>query len=181
MASQWERDADTWEPPRYRFPEEDLLQSLLATYFDHVNTFYPLLHEPTFRRSVEDGLHFRDSHFGEELLLVCATASRHSNDPRVFLEGSNSQLSCGWKWFSQVQVLRHRSMFAKPTLHVLQLYCVGPSYSSVSHPIYPTRSSFQACFCPARQLLNLHGHWLVWVSVTHKSLGFTARTRRGTS
>ncbi|KAJ7114697.1 hypothetical protein C8R44DRAFT_880780 [Mycena epipterygia] len=64
------------------FPEPDLLSELIALYFEHVNPYYPLLHRPTFERSVADGLHTRDASFGAVVLPVSAIASRFSDDVR---------------------------------------------------------------------------------------------------
>lgn len=73
-----------------------------------------------------EGLHLRDYEFGAVLLLVCANGSRYSDDPRIYVEGSDSELSLGWRWFRQVQFLRRASLLRMPTLHDLQFYCVSP-------------------------------------------------------
>ncbi|KAJ7688585.1 hypothetical protein B0H17DRAFT_1180517 [Mycena rosella] len=87
------------------FPDDDLLTSLVNLYFEQINPIIGILHSPTFRQSIAEGLHFRDQAFGAVLLAVCSVASRYSDDPRVLLEGVNSELSCGWKWFHQLSVL----------------------------------------------------------------------------
>lgn len=61
--------------------------------------------------------------FAATVLLVCAVGSRYSDDPRVFLDDTNTPHSCGWKWFDQVQVVR-KSLLAPPSLYDLQFYCV---------------------------------------------------------
>jgi hypothetical protein len=119
--AEWERP-DNEQTPLYHFPEVDLMVSLIHLFFEHVNPFFPLLHAPTFQRAVAAGTHLHDSQFGATLLLVCALASRHSVDPRVYVEGYDS-LSSGWKWYEQVQLLR-KSLYNIPTLYELQLYCV---------------------------------------------------------
>ena len=121
------------ERPAYVFPDDDLLSSLVHLYFENVNPMYPLLHRPTFERSIAEGLHMRDEGFGATLLLVCAVASRFSDDPRIFLEGSDSTHSCGWKWFRQVQVCR-KSLLAPPSLYDLQFYCVSHQITSLFPP-----------------------------------------------
>lgn len=112
--------------PHLDFPEPDLLTSLVDLYFKHVNPFTALLHAPIFRRSVEDGLHFRNDGFGQVVLMVCAIASRYSDDSRVLLAPDHEQSlhSAGWKWFSQVEVSR-RSLLTPPCLYDLQIYCVS--------------------------------------------------------
>ncbi|KAK0480213.1 fungal-specific transcription factor domain-containing protein [Armillaria novae-zelandiae] len=108
--------------PSYSFPEDDLLLSLIELYFANVNIFLPLLHRPTFERSIRENLHMKDEMFGAVLLLVCAVASRYSNDMRVLLDGEESRHSSGWKWFDQVQLVR-KSLLSPPSLYDLQFYC----------------------------------------------------------
>ncbi|KAJ6617464.1 fungal-specific transcription factor domain-containing protein [Mycena sp. CBHHK59/15] len=115
------------EAPPLFFPENDLLEKLVKIYFDQINPIMSILHFPSFRDAVADRLHFRDQHFGAVVLVVCALASRYSDDPRVFLEGANSEHSCGWKWFSQVRPLR-ASFSPEPSLHQLQLICLSVIY-----------------------------------------------------
>jgi len=120
----WERTALRLDPPRYNFPEPDMIDHLVDLYFSRINLFLPLLHRPTFERNLRDNLHFHDQAFGSVLLCLCACASRYSDDPRVLLEGSTSWHSSGWKWFGQVQVLR-RSLIGPPTLYDVQMYAVS--------------------------------------------------------
>ncbi|KAF7315466.1 Zn(2)-C6 fungal-type domain-containing protein [Mycena indigotica] len=109
-------------PDLYVFPEDDLLHSLMSLYFFHCHPFIPLLHRQTFEKAVADGLHLRNSRFGATLLLVCAMGSRYSNDPRVILEGTNSELSCGWKWAGQIRLVR-QSFSTTPSLYDVQICC----------------------------------------------------------
>jgi len=98
------------------------LVHLIALYFEKVNAFLPVLHAPTFKRNIAQGLHMRNNQFGATVLLVCAVASRYSEDPRV-LAVPGEYLSCGWQWYQQVSVMR-QSLFEIPTLYELQMYCV---------------------------------------------------------
>ncbi|KAF7369194.1 Zn(2)-C6 fungal-type domain-containing protein [Mycena venus] len=116
------------ETPQYIFPERDLITSLVSLYFDNVHPTSPLLHRPTFERSVTEGLHLKDYRFGATLLAVLAIGSRYSDDPRVFVPGSNSSLSCGWNFFNQVQVIR-KSLFDEPSIYEVQLYCLISIYT----------------------------------------------------
>ena len=109
--------------PGYIYPDADLIPHLIDAYFLHLNIFMPLLHRPTFEKSVAEGLHFSDSMFGATLLLVCALGSRYSEDPRVLAEGSDSPRSAGWKWFEQVSVFR-TSLYKRTTLYELQMHAV---------------------------------------------------------
>lgn len=65
----------------------------------------------------------RDDGFRQVVLLVCANGSRFSDDPRVLV--NDSWHSAGWKWFSQVDMLR-KSWLAPnpPSLYDLQMHCV---------------------------------------------------------
>ncbi|KAJ6541629.1 fungal-specific transcription factor domain-containing protein [Mycena capillaripes] len=117
------------EPPHQVFPENDLMKNLIKIYFEQINPIMGILHFPSFHRSFLDGLHFREPEFGAVVLAVCAMASRHSDDRRVFLEGTNSEHSCGWKWFRQVRPLR-ASFSPEPSLCQLQLICLSSIYLS---------------------------------------------------
>lgn len=110
--------------PNYQFPPSDLLVSLVDLYFINMNSFLPLLHRPTFEKSLREGLHYRDDGFGAVVLLVSSVGCRFSDDPRVILEGTNSTHSAGWAWFHQVQMIR-RSLFSPPSLYDLQVYCLS--------------------------------------------------------
>ncbi|KAJ6489867.1 fungal-specific transcription factor domain-containing protein [Mycena sanguinolenta] len=123
-------DVLPWEKPaldqvQYVFPASDLIASLLEIYFTNVNNTFPLLHRPTFERSVADGLHFTNIEFAGTLLAVLAVASRYSNDPRVFVAGDAS-LSSGWKFASQIRILR--KLF-EPSIYEVQMYCLLPLFA----------------------------------------------------
>lgn len=120
---------DTFPP--YTFPPLDLIGSLVEHYFTQINPFLPLLHRPTFQRGIDENLHHSDQYFGAVVLLVCALGSRYSEDPRIFVEGSNSARSAGWKWFEQVKVLR-ASFFKRASLHELQAYALFVLFSQSS-------------------------------------------------
>lgn len=109
--------------PQLVFPDEDLLIVLVDLYFEQCNIVFPLLHRPSMKRNIAEGLHYEDDGFATVLLVVCAMGSRLTDDPRVFLD-PKTPLSAGWKWFSQVQVVR-KSLFQSPTLHDVQTYCVS--------------------------------------------------------
>lgn len=120
--------------PHQDFPEPDLLADLTDLFFENINNYYPLMHRPTFDQDIQNGLHFRDEGFGSVVLLMCAVASRFSDDPRVFLADSDSSHSCGWKYFTQVQMVR-RSLLAAPRLYDLQLCFLTSIYlQSTSAP-----------------------------------------------
>ncbi|KAK0242248.1 fungal-specific transcription factor domain-containing protein, partial [Armillaria nabsnona] len=101
----------------YTFPEPDLLDNLVELYFIHINRFWPLLHRPTFERSLSAALHQTDRASAAIVLMVCANGARFSNDPRVRVDRDELPYRHGWKWFVQV----HRvSVLRTPNLYDLQ-------------------------------------------------------------
>lgn len=99
---------------------------LVHLYFVHQNPLAPLLHRPSFERKIIQGVHLRSTIFGAVYLLVCAVASRFSDDPRIFLDSVESGIlehSAGWRFFEQVQMVR-RTLLGPPCLEDLQIYCV---------------------------------------------------------
>ncbi|KIY71330.1 hypothetical protein CYLTODRAFT_441292 [Cylindrobasidium torrendii FP15055 ss-10] len=144
------------KPHDLTFPPDDLLDSLVDIYFQHaiMVPILPFIHEADFRRDLKTGLQYVDNSFGFVVLGVCAIASRHSDDPRVFLDsevaearakGSAPNLSAdssilpgvgpglsrhsaGWKFFSQIMALP-RALFSAPTLHDVQFCCLFTYYA----------------------------------------------------
>jgi len=123
ISNKWASENLGMTVPSYTFPPLDLLESLVEHYFTQINPFLPLLHRPTFQRGIDENLYLIDQYFGAVVLLVCALGSRYSEDSRVFVEGSDSVRSAGWKWFDQVRILR-ASFFKQTSLHELQAYAV---------------------------------------------------------
>ncbi|KAJ7179778.1 fungal-specific transcription factor domain-containing protein [Mycena filopes] len=114
------------------FPEADFLSALIDLYFAQKNVYFPVLHRPTFERSIADGLHTRDESFGAIVLLVCGIGARFSDDPRALPPGEDS-LRCGWQFFDQVPlVIGH--LFERPTLYQLQFYCLATIFLEFSAP-----------------------------------------------
>ncbi|KAH9478723.1 putative transcriptional regulatory protein [Psilocybe cubensis] len=111
----------------YVFPDDDLLQELVALYFEKTNTLIPVLHRPSFMKLLSVGQHRWDPSFGMIVLLVCAIGARYSRDPRVAVPDDDSGLSAGWQYFSQVPVHRKMMLF-RTTIHDLQYYCLAPIY-----------------------------------------------------
>ncbi|KAJ4482595.1 fungal-specific transcription factor domain-containing protein [Lentinula aciculospora] len=115
----WQRDLQNNLGPLI-FPDDDLLHDLINDYFVHFEPYTPLLHRSTFERSITEGLHLRDFGFGQVVLAVCAVASRCGNDPRNRPEGTDSEHSLGWPWYSQIS-LDTFSHVEAPRLYDLQL------------------------------------------------------------
>ncbi|KIY73021.1 hypothetical protein CYLTODRAFT_387421 [Cylindrobasidium torrendii FP15055 ss-10] len=122
----WEAETEI-KPKILIFPPPDLLVSLISLYFMHFHVYIPLFHQPSFRQSVAAGLHHRDVRFGHVVLLVCAIASRASDDPRVFLDDQLDEHSSGWKYYVQVNALP-RGHFDRPNIHDLQHCCLSAEY-----------------------------------------------------
>ncbi|KAJ7505471.1 fungal-specific transcription factor domain-containing protein [Mycena galericulata] len=105
--------------PHYGFPSSDLIASLVELYFTNVHPTLPILHRPSFERSVAEGLYLTDSKFGAVLLAVLGVASRYSDDPRILIDGNT--LSSGWKFVAQVEIL-HKNF--DPSVYEVQFYCL---------------------------------------------------------
>ncbi|KAF7296234.1 Zn(2)-C6 fungal-type domain-containing protein [Mycena chlorophos] len=115
------------------YPPTDLLRSLIDLYFLHQNTYYPLLHRPTFLNLVfTDNLHETDASFGAIVLLVCAIGARFSDDPRVCPPGAEP-LRVGWEFFDQLPLIIDH-LFVRPTLYHLQFYCLATAFLEFSTP-----------------------------------------------
>ncbi|KAK0231290.1 fungal-specific transcription factor domain-containing protein [Armillaria fumosa] len=116
----WSRkyqDVDVHLRYDYTFPEPDLLDNLVELYFIHINRFWPLLHRPTFERSLAAAVHLTDRAFAAIVLMVCTNGARFSDDPRVRVDRDELPYRHGWKWFIQV----HRvSVLRTPNLYDLQ-------------------------------------------------------------
>jgi hypothetical protein len=107
---------------QFLFPEPSLLASLIDIYFEKYNAFWPLLHELSFKESVSNERHLKDFDFAQTLLLVCAIASRWSDDSK---SNSDSTQPIGFQWYSQLRYSK-RSQLAPPTLYDVQFCFVSP-------------------------------------------------------
>ncbi|KAF7353488.1 Zn(2)-C6 fungal-type domain-containing protein [Mycena sanguinolenta] len=115
----------------FSFPDPDLLSTLIDLYFARKNLYFPILHRPTFERSIADGLHTRDITFGSIVLLVCAIASRYSEDIR--LQQETEPLRRGWQFFDQLPP-HSNHIFETPTVYHLQYYCLTAWFLEFSCP-----------------------------------------------
>ncbi|KIY67873.1 hypothetical protein CYLTODRAFT_375321 [Cylindrobasidium torrendii FP15055 ss-10] len=148
--SLWERPAwqTTWDdrndPVTYEFPPSDLMPDLVDLYFKNVNIYVPLLHRPTFERSLEEGLALADKSFAGTVMLVCASGARFSKDPRVLLDtDEQKEASAGWKWFIQVlegaevlPVLRNVTLHELQKFTLLGLYIRGTLMGTAAWNIF---------------------------------------------
>uniref|UniRef100_A0A0W0FSS2 Xylanolytic transcriptional activator regulatory domain-containing protein n=1 Tax=Moniliophthora roreri TaxID=221103 RepID=A0A0W0FSS2_MONRR len=94
----WQRSFQPPDNPHLEFPESDLLDELVAIYFEDFNQFFPLLHRPTF-----------------ELSRYVRWPHKKTNDPRNMPEDTSIKHSVGWRWFCQIPLIR-------PSLNVIKLY-----------------------------------------------------------
>ncbi|KAK0232246.1 fungal-specific transcription factor domain-containing protein [Armillaria nabsnona] len=123
----WESATADAEKSCYVFPDNDLITSLIAIYFEAIHPIFPVLHRPTFTQDVANGLHLRDEYFGATLLLVLSVASRYSDDPRVLADPS-SRLSAGWEFIKQAPLFK-KAVLSPPSLYELQSPVLGVIYS----------------------------------------------------
>ncbi|KAH6899490.1 fungal-specific transcription factor domain-containing protein [Coprinopsis sp. MPI-PUGE-AT-0042] len=124
----WDKGLANSQVP-YVFPEADLLDHLVDCYFENSDPFKPVLHQPSFERSLEEGLHIKDRRFGGCVLAVCAVGARHSKDKRVIPEGVDSglELGAGTQWFRQLGSDK-QVISSTPSLHELQTYLLSIIY-----------------------------------------------------
>ena len=99
------------------------MRHLLDIYFDIQNVILPVLHRPTFERSLSDKLHERNESFGSVVLLMCAIACRYSDDARVIHPITTSTSNTGWNLFNQVDRLRRIRLLGHQ-LYDVQVYAV---------------------------------------------------------
>lgn len=115
-------------PVQFQFPDIDFMRHLIDCYFDNLNILLPVLHRPSFVRSIEEGLHHVDYNFGAIVLLVCAIGCRYSEDPRVIHEITTSSSCTAWKFFNQLHKLR-RPHYLPHSLYEAQVFPVRFIYS----------------------------------------------------
>ncbi|KAJ7219335.1 fungal-specific transcription factor domain-containing protein [Mycena pura] len=125
---------DEEDQPQYTFPDPDLLPVLVGLYFTNVNCYYPVLHRPSFERNLKDNLHLRDHRFASTLLMVCSLGARHSDDPRVCLDGVDNFHAAGWKWHNQVRVIPKHLIY-KPNLYELQTIALSSIFLLAISPV----------------------------------------------
>jgi len=97
---------------------------LVDCYFDNLNLMLPLLHRPSFMRSIKEGFHELNQNFGATVLLVCAIGCRYTDDPRVVHELSASTSCTAWGLYNQVNRIR-KPPYLPHSLHEIQIYPVS--------------------------------------------------------
>jgi len=109
---------------RFEFPEMSLMLHLVDCYFNNLDLMLPLLHRPSFIRSIEEGFHELDQNFGATVLLICAIGCRYTDDPRVVHELSTSTSCTAWRLYNQVNRIR-KPPYLPHSLHEVQIYPVS--------------------------------------------------------
>ncbi|KAJ7664150.1 hypothetical protein B0H17DRAFT_1092265 [Mycena rosella] len=109
----WEITSELFVPQL--FPEPELLKTLLEIFFDQINSLVYVVHTSSSEAP------------SPPVLTACALGEKFSEDPRVFLEGTNSEHSAGWRWFRQVRPVP-TSFLVAPSLYDLQLICFSLLY-----------------------------------------------------
>lgn len=110
---------------RFEFPETSLMLDLVNSYFDNLDVVLPLLHRPSFMRSIAEGLHELDENFGATVLLVCAIGCKYTNHQSVVHELSTSTPCTAWSLYNQVNRIR-KVPYLPHSLHEVQTYPVSP-------------------------------------------------------
>ncbi|KAJ6467876.1 fungal-specific transcription factor domain-containing protein [Mycena sanguinolenta] len=127
----------TWKSPdntmrrrsSFKFPPDALMSELFELYFTRQNILLPLLHRPTFERSVGGKLHLRNESFAGTVLLVCAIGSRWHANSNV----ADAGLDCGKEWFDQVELAGNSlCLLGHATLYDIQRYCLAAQFLKTS-------------------------------------------------
>ena len=111
-------------PVQFEFPERGLILHLVDCYFENLDVVLPLLHRPSFTRSIVEGLHELDQNFGATVLLVCAIGCRYTDHPSVVHELSTSTSCTAWNLYNQGNKIR-KPPYLPHSLHEVQIYPVS--------------------------------------------------------
>lgn len=128
LLGKWDLGLETGinaSPSSIEFPPKDLILHLFDLFFRYITPFFPIIHRPTFEVQYADGLHERDTRYSRLVLMICATASIYSDDPRVLHEVNNSRIP-GYQYFLDGNNCTHSAA----QLPDLQICVVSSSYQS---------------------------------------------------
>ncbi|TIB67117.1 hypothetical protein E3P77_01859 [Wallemia ichthyophaga] len=107
-------------------PPDDLLLHLTNIFFDRLNVYFPVLHKSSFLYNLQNNTH--DPKFGAIVFLLCAAASRYSNDPRVVPDDDKDEQGnvknwrfAGNSFFIKFKTHCRRFLLTAATLQDLQL------------------------------------------------------------
>ena len=106
----------------------DLMDNLVQCYLSTTYYLLPFLHVPTFLHDYGNPTKWGEPGFACFILATCCLASRHSDDPRVRSEPTDS-FSCGTHWFELFSRLRSLPTADRPTLYTIQAIFISAIYS----------------------------------------------------
>ena len=109
---------------KFEFPETSLMLHLVDSYFENLDPLLPLLHRPSFMRSIAEGFHELDQNFGATVLLVCAIGCRYTDHPGIAHELSASTSCTAWNLYNQVNRIR-KAPYVPHSIHEIQIYPVS--------------------------------------------------------
>ncbi|KAF5346558.1 hypothetical protein D9758_013447 [Tetrapyrgos nigripes] len=100
----------------YDFPPVNDLHRFIDIYFLERESYMPLLHRPTFEKSIRQGLHHRDPSFGAVVLAICAHGEK-------LYSTSSLEDNPGYRWINQIHL--DGFVFQETlALEHLQVYCL---------------------------------------------------------
>jgi len=109
------------KPVLFKFPTMNLLLHLVDCYFDTVNVIFPILHRPSFVRSIQQRLHETNQGFGAVVLLVCAIGCGFTDVSRVVQVISPDPSYTAWQFFHQANSAQNRH-YLPHSLYEAQIY-----------------------------------------------------------
>ena len=112
----------------FEFPEMSLMLHLVDCYFENLDIFLPLLHRPSFMRSIAERFHELDQTFGATVLLVCAIGCRYTDHPGVVHELSTSTSCTAWNLYNQVNRIR-KAPYLPHSIYEIQIYPVSSPFA----------------------------------------------------
>ncbi|KAK0452874.1 uncharacterized protein EV420DRAFT_1645398 [Desarmillaria tabescens] len=107
----WERATADAETIKHVFPDNDLITSLVAIYFEQIHPILPIMHRPTFTRDVADGLHLRDENFGATPTFRSGCCVASFGRPKA-----GRQLGSGLRYAVEIGLHRKKPQGYEPTI-----------------------------------------------------------------
>lgn len=158
----------------------DLMDNLVQCYLSTTYYLLPFLHVPTFLHDYGNPTKWGEPGFACFIIAICCLASRHSDDPRVRSEPTDS-FSCGTHWFELLARLRSLPTADRPTLYTVQgifisaIYAIGLGHLSKGFALLAEAItlSFDAglhrsveaydCFDPIENEVRRRTFWSIYI------------------
>ena len=158
----------------------DLMDNLVQCYLSTTYYLLPFLHVPTFLHDYGNPTKWGEPGFACFIIAICCLASRHSDDPRVRSEPTDS-FSCGTHWFELLARLRSLPTADRPTLYAVQgifisaIYAIGLGHLSKGFALLAEAItlSFDAglhrsveaydCFDPIENEVRRRTFWSIYI------------------